>query len=89
MQGTGGAERKQGRARLEVGARARTLNMSSMLLMLERSKLSALLSVFAPCRVAREVIQSRARYWPGGERGRWVRWWCKRHAGKPLGWRSG
>ena len=67
-QGTGGAELKQGRAGLEVGARARTLNMSFMLSMLERSKSSGWLNFFAFCRVAREVIQGGVRCGLGGER---------------------
>ena len=62
-QGTGGAELKQGRARLEVGARARTLNMLSMLSMLKRSKLSDWLNSTAPCRVAREVYTKRDEVW--------------------------
>ena len=52
-QGKGGADLKQGRARLEVVARARTLNMSFMLLMLERSKFSGSLNFLAFCRAAR------------------------------------
>ena len=69
-QGKGaGADLKQGRARLEVGARARTLNMSSMLAMLERSKFSDALNFFASCRVARRVMWCGARsYGRGGER---------------------
>ena len=31
-------------------------------------KFSFLLNFFAPCRVAREVIRSRARCWPGDEK---------------------
>ena len=51
-------------ARLEVGLRARTLNISSMLVTLDVAKFSGLLKFVAPCRVARES----SGYWPGGER---------------------
>ena len=48
----------QGRARLEVGARVRTLNMRLMLVTLDVSKSSTLLNFSAHCRVAREGIRS-------------------------------
>ena len=68
MQGKGGAELKQGRARLEVGARTRTSNMSSMSGMPERSKLSGWLNFAASCRVVSEVIQGGVRCGLGDER---------------------
>ena len=64
----GGASRMQGRARLEVGARARTLNISSMLVTLDVTKFSGLLNLFAFCRVAGRGIRSGATCRPRGER---------------------
>ena len=58
----------QGRARLEVGARTRTLNMLLMSATLDVSKFSGLLNFFVSCRVAREVIRSKARCGQGGGR---------------------
>ena len=80
----GGASRMQGRARLEVGARARTINISSMLVTLDVTKFSGLLNLFAFCRVAGRGIRSGATCRPRGERAvGGVRCW--RHAGKGPG----
>ena len=79
----GGASRMQGGARLEV-IKARTLNISSMLVTLDVTKFSGLLNFFAFCRVAGRGIRSGATYRPRGERAMGgVRCW--RHAGKGPG----
>ena len=48
-------------ARLEVGLRARTPNISFMLVTLDVSNFSSQLNFFAFCRVVREVIQGGGR----------------------------
>ena len=48
-------------SRLEVGARARTQNMASMVVTLDVSKLSGWLKSYAPCRVARWAYEAGAR----------------------------
>ena len=65
--GGNGASGMQGRARLEVGARARTLNISSMVVTLDVSKLSGWLKASASCRVARWAYDARGTCGPGGE----------------------
>ena len=60
----------QGRARLEVGARVRTANMSSMLVTLDVLRFSGWLKAFALCRVARWAYEA------GGGAGREVSGRC-------------
>ena len=65
MGGGDGANGTQGKARLEVGTRARTLNMPAMLVTLDVTTSSGLLKFFVFCRVAGRGHMKQGEGWTG------------------------